>query len=170
MQSGDGTHFQSFLFTYVEHKAKIDYVQLGLLFILASIPYSSSCAKRRVRNMEILHKWNGPNCKVLHLLLLNRFELGRVGKSDYSFFFLFRAIPVAYGSFWLGVKWELQFLAYTTVMPDPSHVCDLYYSSWQSRIHNVLSKARDWTQVIRDTSQVQLSHNGNFQSVYSYAL
>ena len=45
----------------------------------------------------------------------------------------------------LGVKWELQLPAYTTVAatPDPSHVCDLHHSSWQCQIFNPLSEARD---------------------------
>ena len=45
----------------------------------------------------------------------------------------------------LGVELELQLLTYTTatVMPDLSHVCDLHLSSWECRILNPLSKARD---------------------------
>ena len=45
----------------------------------------------------------------------------------------------------LGVKLELQLLAYTTAtaMPDLSHVCDLHHSSWQHWILNPLSEARD---------------------------
>ena len=47
----------------------------------------------------------------------------------------------------LGVQSELQLPAYTraTATPDPSHVCDLYHSSWQCRILNPLSKGRDRT-------------------------
>ena len=41
----------------------------------------------------------------------------------------------------LGVESELQLLAYTTAMPDPSHVCDLHHRSRQRRILNPLSKA-----------------------------
>ena len=46
-----------------------------------------------------------------------------------------------------GVQSELLLAAYTTAtaIPDLSHICDLYHSSWQSRILNTLSKARDWT-------------------------
>ena len=54
----------------------------------------------------------------------------------------------------LGVKSELQLLAYSTAtaMPDPSHVCNLHHSScW---ILNPLSEARDRTSVLMDTSQV----------------
>ena len=47
----------------------------------------------------------------------------------------------------LGVKLELQLLAYTTATatPDLSHVCDLRQSSGQHRILNPLSEARDRT-------------------------
>ena len=43
----------------------------------------------------------------------------------------------------LGVKSELQPLAYATAMPDLSLVCDLHHSSWQHRIFNPLSELRD---------------------------
>ena len=51
---------------------------------------------------------------------------------------------------------ELQLPAYTTAIAtwDPSHVCDLHHSSWQCRILNPLSKARNWTCVLMDTSWV----------------
>ena len=55
----------------------------------------------------------------------------------------------------MGVESELQPLAYATVTPDPSHVCDLHYSSWQHRILNPLSKAVDRTCVLMDTSQIR---------------
>ena len=55
----------------------------------------------------------------------------------------------------LGVKWGLQLLAYTTVTPDPRHVCDLHHSSWQCRILNPLSEARDRTHILMDTSQIR---------------
>ena len=47
----------------------------------------------------------------------------------------------------LGVKSELQLLAYTTATatPDLSRVCDLHHSSRQCRIINPLNKARDRT-------------------------
>ena len=59
----------------------------------------------------------------------------------------------------LGVKSELQLLQ------DLSHVCDLHYSSQQCQILNPLSKAKDWTLILMDTSWVHnpLSHNGNSQ-------
>ena len=57
----------------------------------------------------------------------------------------------------LGVESELQLLAYTTAMPDPSHICNLH------QILNPLRDARDQTQILMDTSQGlnPLSHNGN---------
>ena len=47
----------------------------------------------------------------------------------------------------LGVKLELQPLAYATATatPDLSHICKLYHSSQHHRILNSLSKARDRT-------------------------
>ena len=47
----------------------------------------------------------------------------------------------------LGVKLELQLLAYatTTAMPDLSRFCDLHQSSQQHQILNPLSEARDQT-------------------------
>ena len=47
----------------------------------------------------------------------------------------------------LGVKLEVQLLAYTTAtaMWDPSCLCDLHHSSWQHPILNPLGEARDQT-------------------------
>ena len=39
--------------------------------------------------------------------------------------------------------------------PDPSQVCDLHHSSQQRRILNPLSKARDQTRILMDTSLVR---------------
>ena len=56
----------------------------------------------------------------------------------------------------LGVKLELQLLACTTAtaIQDQSHIFDLHHSSWQCWILNPLSKARDWTCILMDTSQI----------------
>ena len=56
----------------------------------------------------------------------------------------------------LGVKSELQLLAYTTAIatPEPSCVCNLHHSSRQHRILNPLSEARDQTCILMDTSQI----------------
>ena len=55
----------------------------------------------------------------------------------------------------LGVELELQLPAHATAtaMEDPSHICDLR-SSQQDWIHNSLSKVRDRTSILMDTSQV----------------
>ena len=57
----------------------------------------------------------------------------------------------------LGVRLELQLLAYTTVtaMQDLSRVCDLHHSAWQRQILNPPSKVSDGTYPLVDTSQVQ---------------
>ena len=55
----------------------------------------------------------------------------------------------------LGVESELQGLAYTAATQDPSHVCDLYHISWQCQILNPLSKGRDQTRILMDTSRVR---------------
>ena len=59
----------------------------------------------------------------------------------------------------LGVQSELQLLVSTiaTAMPDLSSICNLYHSSWQHQIATPLSKARDQTQVLMDTSWVCFS-------------
>jgi len=56
----------------------------------------------------------------------------------------------------LGVKSELQLLAYATATatPDPRHICD-YHSSQQCWILNPLSEARDRMCVLMDVSQVR---------------
>ena len=55
-------------------------------------------------------------------------------------------------------------MACTTAMPDLSHVCNLHHNSWQHWILDSLSKARDRTHVLMDTSQVlnPLRYNRNF--------
>ena len=55
----------------------------------------------------------------------------------------------------LGVEWELQLPAYTTATAtlDLSSICNPHHSSWQHRILNPLSKARDRTCNLTVTSQ-----------------
>jgi len=57
----------------------------------------------------------------------------------------------------LGVETELQLLAYATATAtwDPNHVSYLHHSSQQCWIFNSLSKARNGTHVLMDTSQVR---------------
>ena len=56
----------------------------------------------------------------------------------------------------LGVKLELQLLAYvtTTALWDPRCICDLHHSSWQCQIPNPLSEARDGPCILMDTSRI----------------
>ena len=56
----------------------------------------------------------------------------------------------------LRVASELQLPAYNTAtgMQDPSHIWDLHHSSWQHQIPNLLSKARDRTLILMDTSWI----------------
>ena len=57
----------------------------------------------------------------------------------------FRAAPEAYRGSRLGVKSEMELLAYATAtaMQDLSHVTELHHSLWQCRILNPLSEAGD---------------------------
>ena len=60
----------------------------------------------------------------------------------------------------LGVELELQLPAYTTATAtatatlDLSHIHDLHHSSWQCRILNPPSEARNQTHVLMDTSWI----------------
>ena len=71
----------------------------------------------------------------------------------------------------LGLKLEVQLPAYTTATatPDPSCILELCCSSRQRWILTPLSKARDRTSMLTDTSLVlkPLSHNRNSQPVQS---
>ena len=54
----------------------------------------------------------------------------------------------------LAVESELQLPAYTTATAtqDLSHVWDLYHSSQQRQILNLLSEARDGTHILKETT------------------
>ena len=94
----------------------------------------------------------------IHLKLGLGFCLLRTHLGLFFFFsfILLRATPAGYGSSRLGVKSELEPLAYATAIAtrDPSHVCNLHYSSGECWILNPLSEARDWVHILTVTSQV----------------
>ena len=82
----------------------------------------------------------------------------------FCFFFLrphLWHIEVPWARSWIRAVAE----ACTTVieMQDLSLICDLHSSLWQCWMLNSLSKARDWTHILMETSQVLnlLSYNGN---------
>ena len=54
----------------------------------------------------------------------------------------------------LGVKSELQLLAYATATETPDLIYNLLQSSWQRWILNPLSKARDRTCILMDAGQI----------------
>ena len=72
------------------------------------------------------------------------------------------SLGVGHSSLWhlevprLGGQSELQLPAYDTATAvwDLSRICNLYHSSWQRRILNRLSEARDRTRILMDTSWV----------------
>ena len=68
----------------------------------------------------------------------------------------------------LGVKSELQLLAYTTATAtqDLSHVCSLHHSSRQRRILNPLSKVRDRTCILMDNSFITAEPQWELLNVY----
>ena len=55
----------------------------------------------------------------------------------------------------LGIELELELLAYTTVTAtrNPSHICD-HPMTWKHQILKPITKARDRTRILMDTSWV----------------
>ena len=74
------------------------------------------------------------------------------------FFFFLGPHPQHMESPRLGVKLELQPLAYTTATATQylSGVCDLHHSSRQRQIPNPLHEARDQTRILMDISRILL--------------
>ena len=79
-----------------------------------------------------------------------------------------RTAPAAYGSPQARGWIRAALPAYATAIAtwDPSHICNLPHISRQHQIPKWLSKARDWTHILIDTSRVHnpLSHRGNSQN------
>ena len=91
--------------------------------------------------------------KMIYSMLRNK-----NGKTCFYFILkiLFRATPWPMEVPRLGVELKLQLLIYptATAIQDPSHICDLHYSSRQCPILNPLSETRDRTYILMDTSQI----------------
>ena len=94
------------------------------------------------------------------------------GKGNFlSFFFLFRAAPVAYES----SQARGRIRAYATAIAmwwDPTCIYDLHHSSWQLQNLNPLSGARDRTHILMDASQVcnLVSHNRKYHPLFFLVL
>ena len=75
----------------------------------------------------------------------------------YIYFFCFcRATPAAYRSSQARGKLELHLPTYATATAtwNLNHICDLHHISQQHQIPDPLSKSRDWTHILMDTSQI----------------
>ena len=100
---------------------------------------------------------------------------GRAEKASFLYIYIFLLLgPQLWNTVVprLGVKLELLLSAYATAtaMHDLSHICDLHCSSQQHWILNSLSKARDWTCILMDTSQVRYcwATMGTSETSYTY--
>ena len=88
------------------------------------------------------------------------------------FFFFFKGLHPGHMEVpRLGVESELKLPATATATPDPSLVCNPHHSSWQCWIPNPLSRARDWTHIFMNATQVRYhwatmgTPNGSFSKV-----
>ena len=83
---------------------------------------------------------------------ISQFLFGWLG-GFFLFLFFFFFFLLFGGHSWLGVE-SLSAYAYSHTW-DLSYIYDLHHNSWQHWILNPLSKARDWTHIFMDTSQVR---------------
>ena len=74
----------------------------------------------------------------------------------FCFVLFFRAKPAACGNSHVRGQMELHLPVYATVTAtlDPSHICNLYHSSWQHQILNMVKEAGYWSRILMDTSWV----------------
>ena len=91
---------------------------------------------------------------ILNLLIYVSCQIGN------SFYFIFIFYFFLGPHLWhmevprLGIKLDMQLPASATASWDLSHICDLHHSSWQCQIPDPLSKARDQTCILMDTSWI----------------
>ena len=113
---------------------------------------------------------NYRNCFISMLLLSWSLFLSPMPFSPPLFFFLFFSFLIFLGPHpWhmdvprLGVKSELQLLAYTTATATRDSNCICHLCWWQCWILNPLSEAKDRTRIFMDINWLLnwLSHNGN---------
>ena len=83
--------------------------------------------------------------------------LGNISFLYFLFFLLFRAAPEANGSSqaWGRIEATTTSLCHSHRTRDLSHICKLHHSSQQLWIPNSLSKARDCTCILMDTSHIR---------------
>ena len=80
--------------------------------------------------------------------------LKKMQAKSFIYLFIFAFQGCTCGTWKLQAKDPIGAAAYATATSDPSCVCDLYHNSWQCQFLNPLSKARDRTHILMDTSQV----------------
>jgi len=73
---------------------------------------------------------------------------------DHFLFCLFRAAPTAYGNSQAKGRIGAAAASLLQAMSDLSHICNPCHSLWKCQILNPLSKARDRTHILMDTSQI----------------
>ena len=78
-----------------------------------------------------------------------------LGRQFFSFFFCFLGLQVLHMQVLrLGAELKLQLLTYATATWNLSHICDLHHSYGNTTSFNPVSRARDQTQILMDTSRV----------------
>ena len=139
---------------YDYHHAGIPYKQ-NRSFILQIFIKHLLCARPSARPWEMQH-WI-ERCSILMFWTVSWPKFWTKALDQDFFFLIFFFCLFFLGSHpqhkeipRLGVESQLQVSAYTiaTATWDPSRIFDLHHSSWQHRILNLLSEARDQTHIL----------------------
>ena len=164
-----------FFFTFLgPHLQHVEVPRLGIEKKLQLLAYATATATRNpsaifVRahpNARSLTHWVRPGIKPTSSWILVRwtqFLLSRDGNSSSFLFILFFFLGLHLQHMevsGLEVELELQLQAYSTAMAmsGPSCICNLGLNLWQCWILNPLSKAGDWTCILRDNVGSLLTH------------